>query len=51
MALGQFVTIRDEVLRKEIYGIVRLYRLEEEGTLESDPARFLDITFPTSALR
>lgn len=51
MAFKESVTIRDEVAKKEIYGIVRLYRLEEKGTLESDPERFLDITFPTSTLR
>ncbi|MCL0058394.1 hypothetical protein M1O47_01715 [Dehalococcoidia bacterium] len=51
MAFQEWVTIRDEVAKKEIYGIVRLYRLEEKGTLESDPERFLDITFPTSTLR
>lgn len=51
MAFQEWVTIRDEVAKKEIYGIVRLYRLEEQGTLEGDPERFLDITFPTSTLR
>jgi predicted AAA+ superfamily ATPase len=50
MAFKESVTIRDEVLWKEIYGIVRLYRLEEKGTLENDPQRFLDITFPTFTL-
>lgn len=51
MAFQEWVTIRDEVLRKEIYGIVRLYRIEEKGSLESDPKQFLDITFPTATLR
>ena len=51
MAFQESVTIRDEGAKREIYGIVRLYRLEEKGTLESDPERFLGITFPTSTFR
>lgn len=50
MAFGSWVTVRDEVIKKEIYGIVRLYRLTEKGALESDSKRFLDITFPTTKL-
>lgn len=51
MAISQWVAIREEIKKRELYGIIRLNRVRQRGQLESDGQRFLSITHPSTSLR
>jgi hypothetical protein len=47
MSFDQFLRPRPEVMDDSILGIVDLANLGQPNRLEAEPARFLDITYPT----
>ncbi|MBN2391962.1 MAG: AAA family ATPase [Anaerolineae bacterium] len=48
MSFDHFLHPRPEVLDDTIAGIVDLANLREQGRLESEPARFFSVTYPTN---
>lgn len=52
--LGDIITCRPDVLEGTFQGDLRVYRVGRDtdpDTLENDPRRFFDVTYPSTSLK